>query len=345
MSEGGEVTVMALVRRDALGRGFIAGLWQEHDGDPRRQYGLFIDLPAYGGSDQVIGHVSHDGRPSPGLPYSRDYAASARMVKPGAWRVVGFTYDGREATAFLDGIADPRPSFTEVGPPLGENLTYRKNPYLYPHGLNAGARSDFTIGAVILTSGIGNAFVGAIARLAVWRQSLDDTAIAKQSLAWTPRASPFARFDWWRTDPVPAAWRGGADGDRWPVAATGATQTGGEVVPVLVAHGRLIRRAAVVDGLVHLPMSGYDVANVDRIDIVGVSDPARVEVALLIRSDTSRVDVCQRRIPAASVLHSRDRVSFSFTGAPRAGIDAIELRLAAGPPLELGEVSVWMPQR
>ncbi|WP_139344426.1 hypothetical protein [Rathayibacter sp. VKM Ac-2630] len=43
-ASGDEVSVFALVRRRSEGTGFIAGMWQEDDGDPRRQYGLFIDL-------------------------------------------------------------------------------------------------------------------------------------------------------------------------------------------------------------------------------------------------------------------------------------------------------------
>lgn len=344
MSEAGEVTVMALVRRDGLGRGFIAGLWQEHDDDPRRQYGLFIDLPAYGGADQVIGHISHDGRPSPGLPYSRDYAASARMLRPGPWRVVGFRYDGRDATAFLDGIADPRPSFTEVGPPLGRSLTYSKNPYHYAHGLNPGIRSDFTVGAVMLTTGIGNAFVGSIARLAIWSRALDDGAIASQALAWTPRSAPVVRFDWWRADPSPAAWRGGWHGALWPVATTGCSQISGMEVPVLVARDRLVREAAPVGAVVHLPMHGYDSAHVDRIDITGVTDRARVQATIIALADGGS-DVHARRIHATSTRRSRDSVSLSFIGAPPAHLDAIELQLAAGARLELGEITVWTPER
>src|SRR5699024_7360953 len=58
MGAAGEVTVLALVQRRSLGHDFIAGLWQESDSDPRRQYALFVDLPVYGGGDQVAGHVS-----------------------------------------------------------------------------------------------------------------------------------------------------------------------------------------------------------------------------------------------------------------------------------------------
>ena len=162
-ARGDQVSVIALVRRTSLDTGFIAGMWQEDDTDPRRQYGLFVSLPTYGGAQQAVGHVSANGGPSPGLPYSRDYAASARMIAPDQWRVVGFSFDGAVITAYLDGIADPRPRFREVGPPVGEAREYRKNPYDFPLGLNRRRTSDFTVGAVLLSAGMGNHFAGDIA--------------------------------------------------------------------------------------------------------------------------------------------------------------------------------------
>lgn len=186
-ARGDAVTVVALVRRSVPTIGFVAGMWQEDDADPRRQYGLFTSLPTYGGAEQVCGHVSADGRPNPGLPYSRDYAASERAVPLGSWAVVAFSYDGASITAYLDGVADPRPSYTEPGPPLGQGLTYAKNPYLYPYGLNRGAVSDFTIGDVRLTRGMGNHFAGDIARLAIWPEALGADAHAELAHRWLPR--------------------------------------------------------------------------------------------------------------------------------------------------------------
>ncbi|MET0811912.1 MAG: hypothetical protein ABWY03_02585, partial [Microbacterium sp.] len=183
-SAGDRVSVMALVRRDSTTTGFIAGMWQEHDDDPRRQYGLFTSLPTYGGDQQVCGHVSADGRPSDELPYSRDYAASERVVPIGSWHVVGFTYDGESIVAWLDGIADKRPRYTEPEYPLGAGLTYAKNPYRYAGGLNRLTKSDFTVGGVMLTSGMGNMFVGRIARLAVFAEALDERAVVRLQRSW-----------------------------------------------------------------------------------------------------------------------------------------------------------------
>ena len=182
---GDTVTVAALVRRRSRATGFVAGMWQEDDCDPRRQYGLFLSLPAYGGNQQVCGHVSADGRPSPGLPYSRDYAATAREVPVGAWSVVAFSYDGTDVTAYLDGVADRRPGYREPEPPLGAGLTYAKNPYRYPLGLNRGATSDFTVGAVRLTRGMGNHLAGDVARLLVCSASLEEAAHRALAREWS----------------------------------------------------------------------------------------------------------------------------------------------------------------
>lgn len=254
MGETGQVTVMALVRRDALGHGFIAGLWQEVDSDPRRQYGMFIDLPVYGGGDQVIGHVSRTGGASPRLPYSRDYAASARMVGLDVWRVIAFRYDGMFATAFLDGIADPRPDFIETGSPLGHGLRYAKNPFRFDEGLHSGPLAEFTLGAVSLSSGIGNAFCGRISRLAVWDRALQDHEITELTTRWTHGAVPLANFDWWRADPAPGPTSGGEDGRAWSLESAGARQTAGTSTPVQVLPSRLVREAAEDDAVLELPL-------------------------------------------------------------------------------------------
>lgn len=220
-ARGDRVTVVARVRRHAWGTGFVAGMWQEDDLDPRRQYGLFVGLPTYGGAEQVVGHVSHDGRPSPRLRYSRDYSATARMQAPGAWRVIGFTYDGAEIRSYLDGVSDERARFTERHGPLGEGLSYAKNPYRYPHGLNRRVVSDFTIGAVRLTAGPGNHFAGEIQRLAVWDTALTASEMFEIARAWTPHDEPLLRIDPTRPTPPPSAVDGGHDDSVWPASALG----------------------------------------------------------------------------------------------------------------------------
>ncbi|CAM3728979.1 LamG-like jellyroll fold domain-containing protein [Occultella aeris] len=181
---GDRVSVIALLRRRSPTTGFIAGMWQEDDNDPRRQYGLFVSLPVYGGDQRVCGHVSADGRPSEGLPYSRDYSASKRAVGLERWHVVAFSYDGAQVTSYLDGVSDDHVDYTEPGPPLGMGWRYRKNPYEYRSGLNRGAASDFTVGSVRLTSGMANHFTGDLARLRVTPAALSPAQLRFTSDRW-----------------------------------------------------------------------------------------------------------------------------------------------------------------
>lgn len=323
MSAAGQVTVVALVRRDALGHGFLAGLWQEVDSDPRRQYGMFIDLPVYGGGDQVVGHVSTTGGPSEGLPYSRDYAASARMVRPGAWRVVAFRYDGKFVTAFLDGIADPRPDFTEIGPPLGQGLRYAKNPFRFDRGLYAGPLAEFTVGAVRLSSGIGNAFNGRISRLAVWDRALSDNEIWALTADWAPPPMPLASFDWWRPDPAPGRTSGGADGCAWSLGTVGARQVSGRSVPVQVLPSQLLREEASDDAVLQLPL----VPAARWVQVEAPSDPARIWVSVTGENH------CSLPVqPAGDGL---------WAVPPGLGATTVGLHLGAGPALSLGAVRLF----
>jgi hypothetical protein len=164
---GNECSVLAWVKRANASIHFIAGMWQEDDNDPRRQYGLFVSLPMYGGEDQVCGHVSFSGGPTPGYPFSRDYSASLHTVDVNEWRFVGFTYDGAQIISYLDGAADSRPAYTDI-----QGEMYPKNPYPYPLGLNTSTVSDFTVGAVKLTAGYANFFSGRLGGLAVFSRAL-----------------------------------------------------------------------------------------------------------------------------------------------------------------------------
>jgi hypothetical protein len=158
--------VLAFVRRETQNTDFIAGIWQEDNNDPRRQYGLFIDLPLYGGPHRVCMHVSKTGGASPGLPYSRDYSANGKEEIGVGWTCIAGSYDGAEARSYVEGRFETFPTYTEPGPPDGQSLTYAKNPYAFGLGLNE-TPADFTVGAVKLTAGMSNFFGGEIAALLV----------------------------------------------------------------------------------------------------------------------------------------------------------------------------------
>jgi hypothetical protein len=180
------VTVIAWVKWTGEQTGFIGGMWNESSGGGKRQYGLFVSLPHYNGKDQVCGHISQTGRPTPPFPYSIDYSASKQTVPYNEWRCVAFTYDGEYIKSYFDGKFEPREpeliSNTKGYPGYPEGLIQSKNPYYFPDGMgNAG--SDFTVGAVLLKSGMGNFFKGQIGGLAVFNRALTDKEMALFSMS------------------------------------------------------------------------------------------------------------------------------------------------------------------
>lgn len=113
-----------------------------------------------------------DGGPTPGYPSSRDYAADPRAITRGAWQFHVGTYDGAEAIAYLDGTAEPFPSYTD-----SKGATYAKNPYAFAAGLNATA-SDFLVGSGLKNGAPINQHRGVITKLRVW-----DTALTPEQIA------------------------------------------------------------------------------------------------------------------------------------------------------------------
>ncbi|KQQ22870.1 hypothetical protein ASF48_06960 [Rathayibacter sp. Leaf299] len=177
---GNAVTVAAWVNLTDTNAGFVGGCWQEDNDDPRRSYGLFYDLNTYGGDEKSNFHISKDGRPTPGYPFSRDYAASKQSFTRGAWQLHVGTYDGAQAISYLNGVAERYPTYTD-----GLGNTYSKNPYVFTAGLNS-TPCDFTVGAVELTAGPGNYVIGSIARLRVWDRALTPQEVAALYSAEVP---------------------------------------------------------------------------------------------------------------------------------------------------------------
>jgi hypothetical protein len=175
--EKSEVTVIAWIKWSGEQTGFIAGMWNEFIDGGRRQYGLFVSLPYYNGRDQVCGHISLTGKPTPPFPYSIDYSASGQKVPADEWCSVAFTYDGQFIRSYFNGEFMPRmPELINntagfEGYPDG--LIQSKNPYYFPFGIGNNG-SDFTVGAVTLKSGMGNFFKGLIGGVAVFRRALSE---------------------------------------------------------------------------------------------------------------------------------------------------------------------------
>ncbi|MDF2722589.1 MAG: hypothetical protein K0Q59_2264, partial [Paenibacillus sp.] len=128
----------------------IAGMWDESR--KMRQYCLFLNLRIWDSAEQVCGHVSSVGGPTPGYKYCMDAAIGQTPITRDEWHFVAFTYDGKEAKAYLDGRLDVREQF---------------NPYRYEEGLFDGGAdgADFTVGAVDRSGEPGNFFTGSLGGL------------------------------------------------------------------------------------------------------------------------------------------------------------------------------------
>lgn len=176
------VTVMAWVKWTGEQTGFVGGMWNEYQDGGKRQYGLFVSLPHYNGKNQVCGHISWTGKPTPPFPYSSDYSASAQEVPANQWACIVFTYDGNYIRSYMNGqfVAREKELILNTqgfeGYPNG--LIQSKNPYYFPFGMGNNG-SDFTVGAVLLKRGMGNFFKGQIAGLAVFNRALKSSEIRR----------------------------------------------------------------------------------------------------------------------------------------------------------------------
>ena len=182
--QSGSVTVVAWVRWTAEQTGFVAGMWNEYEDGGKRQYGLFVSLPHYNGANQVCGHISRTGKPTPPFPFSIDYSASRQLVPKDEWCVVAFTYDGEYIRSYLDGRFEEREeeliNHTKGFEGYPDGLRQVKNPYYFPDGIGDNG-SDFTVGAVFVANRIGNYFKGDIAAIAVYDRALGAEEIEKIS--------------------------------------------------------------------------------------------------------------------------------------------------------------------
>ena len=132
------------------------------------------------GQDQVCGHISKTGKPSPPFPYSIDYSASKQKVPKNEWCCATITYDGEYVRSYLNGEFKPREpeliNNTKGFEGYPQGLKQSKNPYHYPNGMGNNG-SDFTVGAVLLKSGMGNFYKGLIGGVAIYDRALTEDEI------------------------------------------------------------------------------------------------------------------------------------------------------------------------
>lgn len=159
------LTVIAWIKRAATAFDHceaVAGIWDETR--EKRQYCLFLNLRIWESKDQVCGHVSSVGGPTPGYKYCMDAAIGKTPVPLDVWQCVAFTYDGTYAKAYMNGKLDERPG---------------RNPYHYDEGIFDGGAdgADFTVGGVSRSDEMGNWFTGTLGGLAIFRTDLSDDTL------------------------------------------------------------------------------------------------------------------------------------------------------------------------
>lgn len=160
-----DLTVFAWIKRKRAshnGCQFVAGMWNESQ--KGRQYGLFLNISVWQQREQVCGHLSNVGGPTPGYKYCIDGPVGATPVPHDEWATVAMSYDGMSGYAWLNGNLDVRPGL---------------NPYSFAGGLFDGGEggSDFTVGAVDRSGVIGNFLAAQIAGIAVYKRALSPAEI------------------------------------------------------------------------------------------------------------------------------------------------------------------------
>ncbi|SDC48858.1 Concanavalin A-like lectin/glucanases superfamily protein [Paenibacillus sp. UNCCL117] len=171
--QGAKLTLAAWIKREPAPEKqcqAVAGMWNETE--KKRQYCMFLNLRIWDSADQVCGHVSSVGGPTPGHPWCMTTAIGATPVPMQEWRFAAFTYDGSFAKVYLDGKLDARLAF---------------NPFPYFDGLYDGGEhgADFTVGGVHRSGEMGNFFAGSLGGLAVFSEALSEEELSAIAPALT----------------------------------------------------------------------------------------------------------------------------------------------------------------
>lgn len=136
----------------------IAGVWDEQYN--RRQYALFLN--ALNAKDHAVAHVSQHGGNAPGHDHCRSAAVGATTLPFDTWQHLALVWDGHHVAMWINGQLDANGS---------------DNPFAVPGPLFSDPTDEahFSIGAVSRQRppiGMGNAFYGDIASVALWHRAL-----------------------------------------------------------------------------------------------------------------------------------------------------------------------------
>ncbi len=200
-----QVSMFAVVRIVNLKQSrTIAGMWSEgkgaNDDTGTRQYAMLMNMPTYGGTRQLVPHISSEGgvtqrADGTKFPWCADYAATRQEVPQEQWCTLAFTYDSKYIRAYINGVLDERkldavkdkrndPYFTQEGP---DGKDRGMNPYYHGRGIfkldpskhtHKIGGADFTIGArYAVGSMLGEATIGKFGGLAIFNRALSDAEL------------------------------------------------------------------------------------------------------------------------------------------------------------------------
>lgn len=153
----------------------IAGVWNETEA--KRQYCLFLNITSrYDSKENLHGHISHVGGPTPEHKFCISYATGAQKIPLQRWMMLAMTYDREYIRLYVDGALDANPRPNEFIPDC-KTL----NPFYYPGTLYDGKAegSDFTVGGVHRSGEMGNWLHGALSGLAVFNECLSENTLQK----------------------------------------------------------------------------------------------------------------------------------------------------------------------
>lgn len=164
-------TIVAWIKRENIKKfdhcEAIAGIWDETG--CKRQYCLFLNLHIWESADQVCGHVSNVGGPTPGFKYAMDCSIGQTKISFNEWHSVAFSWDGEKAYSYLDGKLDIREKW---------------NPFYFGKDIYSGGENgaDFTVGAVNRSEVMGNFFTKLINNLAIFNNYITAEELRSISL-------------------------------------------------------------------------------------------------------------------------------------------------------------------
>lgn len=276
----GRFTVVAWVKDEGgpSQMEFRAGSHVEGGPLTARQYGLYFNAFGYGASRRVSPHMSTQDGGTPGYPWNVDLGASARQVDTGSWHMEVASYDGEKLVAYIDGVPDSYPDYSEPEPDPGyskQRLHISKNPYFNDGGINSSpTKKIFTIGAALIGETPYtpvNHTKGWIGGVAVFNEALSAEEIKHIRLATLGPDEPVVDLDFFSTarGQLPAQFLGWKSFETYAakdVSASLDAATAYHLFTPTEDTGHLVRQGGGTEpGLVYFPLTPFSAGEVSRV--------------------------------------------------------------------------------